>query len=120
MYGVPADLPISAFVGHEFSAIQLGRFQIQLHCSGVGSISIDSGWRLCTLDGTTIDEELPHAERTEFRIHRIIDVPVVRTRIDPPHSFTLAFANDLELTVFDDNPHYETLSVHVGRNSWWV
>ena len=48
MYGVPADLPVNVFVGKEFNQIGLGRFQIQFHCSGTGSIFVEGRWELRT------------------------------------------------------------------------
>ena len=46
MYGVPADLPIQPFVAQDLNQICLGRFQIQLHFSAAGSISVEGRWDL--------------------------------------------------------------------------
>jgi hypothetical protein len=121
MYGVPADLPIQAFVGHEANQICLGRFQVQLHFSGVGSIQMEGRWELRDGEGDLVDAAGEHKDRDSYRIHRIIDVPVAAARIDPPRSFTLHFGNDLRLTVFDDSEQYESFSIHLdGQASIYV
>jgi hypothetical protein len=85
MYGVPADLPIQAFVGHEANQICLGRFQVQLHFSGFGSIQMEGRWELRDPEGDLVDAAGEHKDRDSYRIHRIIDVPVAAS-IDPPRS----------------------------------
>lgn len=82
MYGVPADLPIQAFVGHEANQICLGRFQVQLHFSGVGSIQMEGRWELRDAGGDLVDASEEHKDRDRYRIHRIIDVPVAGAKVD--------------------------------------
>ena len=121
MYGVPADLPILAFVGHEANQICLGRFQVQLHFSGVGSIQMEGRWELRHAKDGLVDASEEHNNRGNYRIHRILDVPVVGGSVDPPRSFTLQFGNDLSLTVFDDSEQYESFSIHLeGQASVYV
>jgi hypothetical protein len=121
MHGVPADLPIQAFVGHEANQICLGRFQIQLHFSGVGSIQMEGRWELRDAKGGLVDAAEEHTDRDSYHLHRILDVAVAAVKIDPPRSFTLQFSNDLSLTVFDDSEQYESFSIHLdGRGSIYV
>jgi len=72
MYGVPADLPIQPFVGQDLNQICLGRFQIQLHCSGAGSISVEGRWEMRDAAGNLLDSAEPHESRESYRIHRLI------------------------------------------------
>ena len=121
MYGIPADLPIRVFVGQKLNQVCLGRFQIQLHCSGTGSISVEGRWELRDDAGQMVDREEDHEQRRSYRIHRVIDVPVARFSIDPPRSFTLFFENGLALSVFDDSEKYESFSIHLdGKPSLHV
>jgi hypothetical protein len=121
MYGVSADLPLQPFVGKEFNQIALGRFQIQLHASGTGSLFVEGRWELRSADGTLVDAEEEHELRTAFRLHRILDVPIRSFHIDPSRAFTLTFGNGLSLTVFDDSEQYESFSLHLdGRPSLYV
>lgn len=113
MYGVPADLPIQAFVGQELNQICLGRFQIQLHFAGVGSISVEGRWELRDAAADIVDRAEAHETRKSYRIHQLIDIPVARCSIDPPRSFTLFFDNGLALTVLDDSEQYESFSIKV-------
>jgi hypothetical protein len=121
MYGVPADLPIQPFVGQELNQICVGRFQINLHFSGAGSISVEGGWELRDKTGDIVDRAEGHETREGYRIHRLIDVPVVRFSIDPPRSFTLYFKTGLALTVFDNSEQYESFSIAVdGQPTLYV
>ena len=113
MHGVPADLPIQPFVGKELNQICLGRFQIWLNFSRAGKISVEGGWELRDAAGNLVDSAEQHDSRENYRIHRLIDVPVIHFSIDPPRSFTLFFDNGLALTVFDDSEQYESFSVVV-------
>ncbi|MEA5452945.1 hypothetical protein VB780_30520 [Leptolyngbya sp. CCNP1308] len=121
MYGVPPDLPVNVFVGQEFNQICLGRFQIQFHASGTGSIFVEGRWKLFDDKGVVIDEEQDHAKREAFRLHQIIDVPILRASINPPQSFSLLFENGWCLMIFDDMPHYESFSIDIdGQPSLFI
>ena len=62
-----------------------------------------------------------HPDRDSYRLHRILDLPVVRFEIDAPRSFTLVFDPGYRLTVFDDAEQYESFSVHIdGMPSIYV
>jgi hypothetical protein len=113
MYGVPKDLPLDPFVGHELNQVALGRFQMQLRFSGCGSISIEGRWELRDPDGAIVDCWQDHAARDCYRIYRILDLSVSRFEIDAPASFTLVFEPSYRLTVFDDSPQYESFSVNL-------
>src|SRR5262245_32365038 len=112
MYGVPTDLPLEPFVGREFNQICLGQFQVQLHSTAAGSISLEGRWELRSTTGLVEDSAQDHSERDTFRIHKVLEVPVTRFHLDPPHSFTLEFENGYSLTVFDDSK-FESFSVSV-------
>jgi hypothetical protein len=111
MYGVPEDLPLKRFIGVELNQIALGQFQIQFHFAGVGSISVESKWELRDQEGKLIDQEIDHASRECYCIHRIIDQEVVSYDINPPSSFTLHFKNGFSLIVYDDSEQYESVSI---------
>lgn len=121
MHGVPPDLPLDRFVGRECNQIGLGRFQIQFQFSGTGSLHVESRWELRCPMGEIIDGAREHVERECYRIHRVIDVPIVRFVIDSPRSFTLFFKTGEALTVFDDSDQYESFSVHLeGDGSIYI
>jgi hypothetical protein len=113
MYGVPPDLPLTDFVGKDCNQVALGRFQVQFHFAGAGSIYAESRWELRGPAGEIVDSASEHSERDCYRIHKIIDVPVVRFVIDAPSSFTLFFESGYALTIFDDSTQYESFSVEL-------
>src|SRR5262245_5607694 len=114
MHGVPPDLPLASFVGHECNQIALGESQIQFHFAGAGSIFVESRWELRDSAGSVVDGSCEHAERACFRIHKIISVPVTAYSINAPHSFALHFESGLSLTIFDESQHYESFSAQLG------
>ena len=115
MHGVPADLPLGDFVGYALNQVALGRFQEQLHFAGAGSIFIEGRWELRDPAGVLVDWKQEHADRECSRLHRVLDLPVARFEIDPPHSFTLIFEPAWRLTIFDSEAHYESFSLHLKR-----
>lgn len=132
MHGVPADLPLQAFVGDQITQVCLGRFDIQFHCAGNGGIAVWGRWELRDAAGDLVDgtasqgTEGEQEKRESYRIHRLLDVPITRFGIDPPHSFTLCFANGLALTVWDDDEQHEAFSMHLDerpgrpREDWFI
>ena len=113
MFGVPSDLPLARFVDHECNQVALGQFQVQFHFAGAGSISAESRWELRSPNGELVDAACEHTKRDCYRIHKIIDVPVVSFAIDAPVSFTLFFESGHVLIVFDDSHQYESFAVHL-------
>jgi hypothetical protein len=113
MHGVPPDLPVTRFLGHECNQVALGQYQVQFHFAGAGSIAVESRWELRDLAGLLVDSACEHAKRDCYRLHQIIDVPVVRVVVDPPVSFTLFFESGHALTIFDDSVQYESFSVNL-------
>lgn len=115
MYGVPADLPLHRFVGKAMNQVAIGKFQVEFHFAGAGSIFAESRWELRGPSGEVVDSSRDHSQRDCYRVHQAIDTPVVRFSIDPPRSFTLVFESGHALTVFDDSDKHESFSVHIGR-----
>jgi hypothetical protein len=113
MHGVPSDLPLNPFVGREFNQVALGRFQTQFHCSGTGSIYVEGRWELRDAGGELIDGWVEHDKRDAYRLHAVIDVPIVGFEVDPPRSFTIVFESGHRLSVFDETPQYEAFSLHL-------
>jgi len=106
MHGVTSDLPLASFVGKQCNQIALGRLQVQFHFSGTGSISAESRWELRDAAGNLIDGSCEHAARDAYRVHKIIDVPIMRFAIDTPKSFTLQFESGHALIIFDDSDEF--------------
>ena len=117
MHGVPSDLPLASFVGCECNQIALGRYQVQFHFSGTGSIYAESRWELRDATGDLVDAYCEHSVRDTYRVHKIIDVPVVRFAVDPPDSFTLYFESGHSLTVFDDSDQFESFSINLDTGA---
>jgi hypothetical protein len=121
MRGVLPNLPLDGFVGRAFNQIALGRFQIQFRSDRTGSIDVEGRWDLRKSAGELVDAWIEHEKRETYRLHAIIDVPIVGYEINPPRSFTIAFENGYRLTVFDETPKYEAFSVNLlGHSSTYV
>lgn len=121
MYGVPTDLPLERLIGQQFNFIGLGLFQIQFHASGVAAIHVEGRWELHDPSGAVVDAAEEHADRKAYRVHHILDVPIVRFTVDAPRSFTLHFESGHSLTIYDESDHYESFSLHLdGQPSIYV
>ena len=117
MHGVPVDLPLAAFVGFTLDQICLGQFQIQFHFGGepgvAARILVEGGWELHDSSGSELDHDQEHFDRQHYKLHVLLGRTVSSFTIDAPRSFQLVFDSGHSLTVYDDNTHYETFSVHV-------
>lgn len=115
MYGVPADLDLTRFIGTTLEQICIGQFQINFHfCDPDTSISVGGRWVLAGPDGVVVDESRENSQRDAYRIHALLEKRVVATSIDPPRSFTLRFETGHHLSVLDDSPQYESFSIQPG------
>jgi hypothetical protein len=56
VYGVPADLDLSRFIGATLEQVALGRFQIQFHFHPDAEIGVEGRWALRGRSGRLIDE----------------------------------------------------------------
>lgn len=121
MPGISEELRLERLVGREFNFIGLGRFQIQIHASGLVAIHVEERWELRDASGTIVDCRQAHTERSAYRLHVIIDVPITRFTIDAPRSFTFFFQSGHSLTIFDDSDLHESLSIHfAGEPSIYI
>lgn len=121
MYGIPKNLRLERLIGQEFNFIGLGRFQIQFHISSLVAIHVEGRWELRDSTGALVDSQQDHAERSAYRLHCIIDVPITRFALDAPRSFTLFFKSAHSLTIFDDAERHESFSIHfTGETSLYI
>ena len=120
MYGVPEELPLAGFVGQDLDFIGLARYQFQLRFSGGGEIDVQGGWQLVAPGGEQIDGAEEHERRDCYRLHRLISLRVTGFAIDAPRSFTLVLGEGHRLTVYDDDPHYETFTLQLRGEGLWV
>jgi hypothetical protein len=114
MYGVPANLDLSRFVGATLIQICLGEYDLQFHFHPDGSISVLGHWELASGDGTVIDCATENADREIYRLHVLLGSTVVNTSIDPPRSLSMQFDEGYVLTVYDDSKQYESISIQPG------
>ena len=117
MYGVPAELDLTPFIGVDLNQIGLGRFQVSFCFSGAGTIACTGHWELRAPNGELIDAECPHESRDCYRLHQILDLQVVRYSVDPPRSFTLVFGTGHALTVYDDSEQYESVLLRMDSGA---
>jgi hypothetical protein len=82
MYGVPADLDLSGFVGTSLVQICLGEFQIQFNFCSPGlpvsaqrhlEIAVEGKWELLDESGVVIDRACEHNyDRDAYHVHRLL------------------------------------------------
>ena len=123
MYGVPANLDLSVFVGCTLDQLRIGMHEIQFCFSGIPGaatprLSVESRWECRSASADLVDQsiadgQLPSA-RDAYRVHVLLGQAVTSFVLDPPHSVTLTFESGATLTVWDDSPHYESFHVEPG------
>jgi hypothetical protein len=125
MYGVPADLDLSAFVGCTLDQICLGMHVISFsftpadpRAAQTRSITVEGHWELrdssgALLDAALADHELP-LDRKLYRVHQALGRTVLGYEIRAPQSIILKLSEGLTLTVSDDSDGYESIHVMPG------
>ena len=116
MYGVPADLDLSAFVGAVVERIDLGQFILHFRFAmdPPGVISVEGDWEFRAPDRQLLDHQMEPASRDAYRLHTLLGQRVVGYAVDAPTSFVLTFEHGHSLRVFDRSPEYESCSIQPG------
>lgn len=119
MYGVPAQLDLTPFVGTTLDQIRFGQFQIHFTFSGEPGtadrgVSVEGYWELRDGQSALIDAAVVNDERDSYKIHRLLGRTVTAIGLNPPKSLTLFFDNGLELTIVDDSDQYECCRISTG------
>jgi hypothetical protein len=114
MYGVPKNLDLSIFKDASLEQVAIGEFEIQFRFHPEGYVSVEGDWKLFDSAGRVLDHGMENKNRTEYRLHRLLGQRVIGFGLDPPTSFSLRFANDLTLQVFDNSDKYESFSIQPG------
>ena len=116
MYGVPADLDLSAFVGAIVERIDLGEFVLQFRFAmdPPGVIGVEGDWELRAGDGQLLDHQMEPAAREGYRVHTLLGQRVLSYAVHPPTSFVLTFERGHTLRVFDSSQEYESCSIQPG------
>ena len=117
MYGVPADLDLSGFVGAPLQHIDLGQFILHFRFAADPErvISVEGDWELRGPDGVVLDHQMEPAAREAYRVHALLGQNVTGYVVNPPTSFVLAFENGHTLRVFDRSREYESFSIQPGN-----
>jgi len=117
MYGVPAKLDLSKFVGDQLVQLCLGQFIQFFHFESQASISVEGSWELRDAHGKLIDRvERGTPSGEGLHTHLLLGKKVVGYRLDAPASISLSFESGHTLTIFDDSSQYESFSIQPGNN----
>lgn len=108
MYGVPADLDLSAYLNTTCIQVSLGEFQIQLHFHPDATIAIEGRWELRDEHGQVVDQSVNNDDRDTCRLHRLLGQTIIDSNIAAPASFSLTFSNRYVFEIYDDSQQYES------------
>lgn len=116
MYGVPADLDLSAFVGAVLQRIDLGQFILHFWFAADPErmISVEGDWELRAPDGVLLDHQMELATREAYRVHALLGQSVTGYVVSPPTSFVFEFENGHTLRIVDSSREYESFSIQPG------
>ena len=116
MYGVPADLDLTPFVGAAVERVDLGKYNIDFRfdTSESHTISVQGAWELRDPRATIVDRDIDPSARESYQLHMLLGREVVGTEVTAPESFALRFDSGHVLRVFDRSPEYESFSIQPG------
>jgi hypothetical protein len=114
MYGVPADLDLSAFEGSTLEQVAIGTHQIAFHFAPQGSIAVDGAWELLDRHGAVVDRSLEPSEREVYRVHSCLEQRVLSARVESSSSIALTFYSGHVLRIVDDSDRYESFHLQPG------
>lgn len=120
VYGVPDDLDLSPFVGGQLTQVGLGEFTTQfsfvLEPHRTGEVGAQGRWEVVTAEGRSIGGRNPSTDSpdapTPFGV--LLGSHVEGFSLSPPVSFDVHLSCGLTLRFFDDDDHYESITVHPG------
>jgi hypothetical protein len=116
MYGVPADLDLSKFLGAELTQLCFGQFIQIFHFDSKASISVECSWELRDSQEELIDRvERGTPCENGLHAHLLLGKKVVECRLDTPASISLRFESGPTLIIFDDSYQYDSFSIQPGN-----
>jgi len=114
MYGVPADLDLSMFIGATLIQIAIGEYQVNFCFDGYRLVSVEGFWQVKNATGQILDSELKNSERDCYRVHRLLGRRVTGFQVHAPTSVVLQFDEGYTLEVVDSSTQYESFSIQPG------
>jgi hypothetical protein len=130
MYGVRADMDLSALKGATLIQIGLGLYQIQFRFQNGRAesgkppaelypwIGVTGRWTVYDSAGIIVDQSMAAdalpSERQPYRVHVLLGNDVTSWEVDPPTRLVLVFASGHRLELRDDIPQFESFEIHPG------
>jgi hypothetical protein len=115
MYGFRDQRVLSWLEGQEVEQIGIGEHQVTFSFYPAGHMMVAGGWELLDPAGHVIDQAMEHANRGEYRLHRVIGSVVSKVVVESETAMVLSFANGLRLRLLDDDPRYEAVVMEPGE-----
>ncbi len=115
MYGFHDQKLLSWLEGREVEQIGIGEHQVTFHLSPAGHMTVAGGWELLDPAGHVIDRAMEHANRGEYRLHRVIGAAVSEVVVESETAMAVSFANGFRLRLLDDDPRYEAVVMQPGE-----
>jgi hypothetical protein len=115
MYGIPANLDLSRFVGAELIQLCAGQFQCQFHFDPPTSICVERRWELRDESGQLLDVAVEGTPAGTLNSTVLLGKKIIKTSINVPHSLSLHFESGHVLTIFNDSEPYESFTIQPGN-----
>ena len=109
MFGFKDQMTMSWLVGREVAQLGVSREEITLTLFPGGALVIPGPWELLDPSGQVADRRLPHAERTELRLHRLVGEEITAVDVESPERLVVALANGWRLVLLDDGSAVESV-----------
>lgn len=109
MYGFKDQLMMSWLIGREVTQIGLGQEEVTLTLFPGGALVVPGGWELINPAGQVIDRRVPHAERTEYRVHRLLGAEISDVQVESETRLVVTFGNGHRLVLLDDGAAFDAV-----------
>jgi hypothetical protein len=110
MYGLPKDINLHFLEGQELGQVCVGMHEVILNFSRNTGITIQSKFS-SSADGSSSGNNtgLPLSASS---LLRFVGSVVTSIHAETDGTLKLQFSNGLDLTIFDDDPHYESYVIN--------
>jgi hypothetical protein len=109
MYGFKDQMMMSWLIGREVTQLGIGQAEVTLTLFPGGALVVPGGWELLGPAGEVVDRRVPHAERTEYRLHHLLGAEIADVQVESETRLVMSFGNGFRLALLDDGAAFDAV-----------
>ena len=109
MYGFKDQMMMSWLIGREVTQLGIGQAEVTLTLFPGGALVVPGGWELLGPTGQVVDRRVPHAERTEYRLHHLLGAEIADVLVESETRLIMSFGNGFRLALLDDGAAFDAV-----------